>query len=60
MEDELEDVDQTAIFPDPNGSSVTSKDLISKGSNVAVILQGGGFWFGNESSVLHGSYYKVL
>ena len=44
---ELYDVDQTAIFPDPNGSSVTPKDLISKGSNVAVILLCGGLWFAN-------------
>lgn len=44
---ELYDVDQTAIFPDPNGSSVTPKDLISKGSNVAVIILCGGLWFAN-------------
>lgn len=44
---ELYDVDQTAIFPDPNSSSVTPKDLISKGSNVAVILLCGGLWFAN-------------
>ena len=44
---ELYDVEQNSIFPDPNGSSVTPKDLISKGSNVAVILLCGGVWFAN-------------
>lgn len=44
---ELYDVDQTAIFPDPNGSSLTPKDLISKGTHVAVILLCGGIWFAN-------------
>ena len=44
---ELYDVDQTAIFPDPNGSSLTPKDLISKGAHVAVILLCGGIWFAN-------------
>ena len=44
---ELYDVDQTSIFPDPTGSNITPKDLISKGSHVAVILLCGGMWFAN-------------
>jgi hypothetical protein len=44
---ELYNLDQQAIFPDPDGSSVTPKDLIAKGSHVAVVLQCGGLWFAN-------------
>ena len=44
---ELYDVDQRAIFPDPEGSTVTPKDLIAKGSHVALVIQCGGLWFAN-------------
>ena len=44
---ELYNLDQQAIFPDPDGRSITPKDLIGKGSHVAVVLQCGGLWFAN-------------
>ena len=44
---ELYNVDQEAIFPDPNGGSATPKDLIAKGTHVALVLQCGGLWFAN-------------
>ena len=56
---ELYNVDQEAIFPDPDGGSLTPKDLIAKGSHVALVIQCGGLWFAMESLVSHGSYFKV-
>ena len=44
---ELYDVNQCAIFPDPEGGSATPKDLIAKGSHVALVIQCGGLWFAN-------------
>ena len=44
---ELYDVNQQAIFPDPNGSSASPKDLIAKGSHIAAVIQCGGLWFAN-------------
>ena len=44
---ELYDVDQRSIFPDPDGGILTPKDLISKGSHVALVIQCGGLWFAN-------------
>ena len=44
---ELYDVNQKAVFPDPDGSSVSPKDLISKGSHIAAVIQCGGLWFAN-------------
>ena len=44
---ELYDVDQRAIFPDPEGGTVTPKELIAKGSHVALVIQCGGLWFAN-------------
>ena len=44
---ELYDVNQRAIFPDPDGGSATPKDLIVKGSHVALVIQCGGLWFAN-------------
>ena len=44
---ELYNVNQQAIFPDPEGGSLTPKDLIVKGTHVAVVLQCGGLWFAN-------------
>ena len=44
---ELYDVNQHAIFPDPDNSAITPKDLIAKGSRVAVVLLCGGIWFAN-------------
>ncbi len=44
---ELYDVNQNAIFPDPDGSSVTPKDLIAKGTHVALVILCGGLWFAN-------------
>ncbi len=44
---ELYNVDQQPIYPDPEGGSLTPKDLIVKGTHVAVVLQCGGIWFAN-------------
>jgi hypothetical protein len=44
---ELYDVNQRAIFPDPENSAITPKDLVAKGSHVAVVLLCGGIWFAN-------------
>ena len=44
---ELYDVNQRAIFPDPEGGSATPKDLIAKGTHVALVIQCGGLWFAN-------------
>lgn len=44
---ELYDVNQRAIFPDPDNSTATPKDLIAKGTHVAVVLLCGGIWFAN-------------
>jgi hypothetical protein len=44
---ELYDVNQRAIFPDPDNSTITPKDLVAKGSRVAVVLLCGGIWFAN-------------
>jgi len=44
---ELYDVNQRAIFPDLENSAITPKDLIAKGSNVAVVILCGGIWFAN-------------
>ncbi len=44
---ELYDVNQHAIFPDPDNSTITPKDLIAKGSHVAVVILCGGIWFAN-------------
>ena len=44
---ELYDVNQNAIFPDPDGSSITPKDLIAKGTHVALVILCGGLWFAN-------------
>lgn len=43
---EIYDLDQKPLFPD-TATSVTPKDLITKGSNVAVLLLCGGIWFAN-------------
>jgi hypothetical protein len=44
---ELYNVNQEPIYPDPEGGSLTPKDLIVKGTHVAVVLQCGGLWFAN-------------
>lgn len=44
---ELYDVNQKAIFPDPEGGTVSPKDLIAKGSHIAAVIQCGGLWFAN-------------
>ena len=44
---ELYDVDMRPIFPDPTNPSLSPKDLIAKGSNIAVSIQCGGIWFAN-------------
>ena len=44
---ELYDVNQKAIFPDPDGGSQTPKDMIVKGSHVALVILCGGLWFVN-------------
>lgn len=42
---EVYDINQTSLFPNDGELSVT--DLITKGSNVATIIQCGGLWFVN-------------
>jgi hypothetical protein len=44
---ELYDIEQNPIFPDPENTSITPEDLISKGSHVAVVILCGGIWFAN-------------
>ncbi len=44
---ELYDVDMSPIFPDPMNPALSPKDLIAKGSHIAVSIQCGGIWFAN-------------
>jgi len=44
---ELYDVNQKAIYPDPDGGLQTPKDMIIKGSHVALVVLCGGLWFVN-------------
>ena len=44
---ELYDMDRTQIFPDSEVPSRTPLDIISKGANIATVIQCGGIWFAN-------------
>jgi hypothetical protein len=44
---ELYDVDMQPIFPDASNPALSPKDLIAKGSHIAVSIQCGGIWFAN-------------
>jgi len=44
---ELYDINQRAIFPDPDNITITPKDLIAKGAHVALVVLCGGIWFAN-------------
>jgi len=44
---ELYDTDMSSIFPDPTNPALQPKDLIAKGSHIAVSIQCGGIWFAN-------------
>jgi hypothetical protein len=44
---EIYDLDGEPLFPDKNSSHISPKDLITKGSNVAVLILCGGIWFAN-------------
>jgi hypothetical protein len=44
---ELYDMDRTQIFPDSDVPSRTPLDIISKGANIATVIQCGGIWFAN-------------
>jgi hypothetical protein len=44
---ELYDTDMQPIFPDPMNPALSPKDLIAKGSHIAVSIQCGGIWFAN-------------
>ena len=44
---ELYDVEMSPVVPDPSNPSLSPKDLIAKGSNIAVSIQCGGIWFAN-------------
>jgi hypothetical protein len=44
---ELYDTDMSPIFPDPMNPALSPKDLIAKGSHIAVSIQCGGIWFAN-------------
>jgi hypothetical protein len=44
---ELYDVEMQSIFPDAMNPALSPKDLIAKGSHIAVSIQCGGIWFAN-------------
>lgn len=44
---ELYNTDRKLIFPDPLDSTKTPLDIISKGANIATVIQCGGIWFAN-------------
>lgn len=44
---ELYDTDSQSIFPDLMNPALSPKDLIAKGSHIAVSIQCGGIWFAN-------------
>lgn len=44
---ELYDTDRTQIFPDSDVPNRTPLDIISKGANIATVIQCGGIWFAN-------------
>ena len=44
---ELYDVDMQPIFHDASNPALSPKDLIAKGSHIAVSIQCGGIWFAN-------------
>ena len=44
---ELYDVDMQPIFPDASNPALSPKDIIAKGSHIAVSIQCGGIWFAN-------------
>ena len=44
---ELYDTDRSQIFPDSTMPERTPLDIISKGSNIATVIQCGGVWFAN-------------
>lgn len=44
---ELYDTERTQIFPDTEVPNRTPLDIISKGANIATVIQCGGVWFAN-------------
>ena len=44
---ELYDTERTQIFPDTETPTRTPLDIISKGANIATVIQCGGVWFAN-------------
>jgi len=44
---ELYDVEMMPVFPDASNPALSPKDLIAKGSHIAVSIQCGGIWFAN-------------
>ena len=44
---ELYDVEMQPVFPDASNPALSPKDLIAKGSHIAVSIQCGGIWFAN-------------
>lgn len=44
---ELYDVEQKLLFPNSEDASITPKELISKGTQAAVVMLNGGLWFAN-------------
>jgi hypothetical protein len=44
---ELYDTDRSQIFPDTSMPDRTPLDIISKGANIATVIQCGGIWFAN-------------
>ena len=54
---EIYDVNQNPVFPSPTSEPSNPMDLITKGSNVALIIRCGGLWFANGK---FGCTWKLL
>jgi len=44
---EIYDEDENKLFPNPTNPCVSPLDFLSKGTNIAIIMQSGGIWFAN-------------
>jgi hypothetical protein len=44
---EIYDTNQHSLFPNEDDESITPSTLITKGSNIAIVMQCGGIWFAN-------------
>jgi len=57
---ELYDVDMQPIFPDASNPALSPKDLIAKGSHIAVSIQCGGIWFANGKFGLTWKLFQAI